>query len=287
MRVIHTVAELRAAQRDLPGPAFVPTMGNLHEGHLSLVRTAAAHGAPVAVSIFVNRLQFGPAEDFDRYPRTFEDDLDLLQREGVDLVFAPDETEMYPEPQTCRVTPPAALADILEGAARPGFFTGVATVVLKLFHLVRPRLAVFGKKDYQQLLIVRDMCRQLALPVAIVAAETVRAADGLALASRNRYLTPAERGEAPDMHRTLTRVAQRITKGEGDLTRLETEAAAGLARRGWLPDYIAVRREADLQVPTRDDLLDNAALIVLGAARLGDTRLIDNLEIPTDRCPSG
>jgi pantoate--beta-alanine ligase len=287
MRVIHTIAELCAAQRELPGPAFVPTMGNLHEGHLSLVRIAAAHGAPVAVSIFVNRLQFGPAEDFDRYPRTFEDDLDLLEREGVDLVFAPDEAEMYPEPQTCRVSPPAALAEILEGAARPGFFTGVATVVLKLFHLVQPRLAVFGKKDYQQLLIVRDMCRQLALPVAIVAGETVRAADGLALASRNRYLTPAERAEAPELHRTLMRVAEGITDGQRDFTRLETEATAGLARRGWMPDYIAVRRQADLQAPTRDDLLDNAALVVLGAARLGDTRLIDNLEVATDRCSSG
>jgi pantoate--beta-alanine ligase len=202
MRVIHTVAELRAAQRDLPGPAFVPTMGNLHEGHLSLVRIAAAHGAPVAVSIFVNRLQFGPAEDFDRYPRTFEDDLDLLQREGVDLVFAPDETEMYPEPQTCRVTPPAALADILEGAARPGFFTGVATVVLKLFHLVQPRLSVCGQKGYQQLLIVRDTCRQLALPIEILAGETIRAPDGLALSSRNRYLAPerARRGPGAPPH---------------------------------------------------------------------------------------
>jgi pantoate--beta-alanine ligase len=286
MRVIHTVAELRAAQRALPGPAFVPTMGNLHEGHLSLVRIAAVHGAPVAVSIFVNRLQFGPAEDFDRYPRTFEDDLGLLQREGVDLVFAPDEAEMYPEPQTCRVSPPAALAEILEGAARPGFFTGVATVVLKLFHLVQPRLAVFGKKDYQPLLVIREMCRELALPVAIVAGETVRAPDGLALASRNRYLTPAERADAPELHRTLIRVAEGIGRGERDLPRLETEAAAGLARRGWMPDYIAVRRQADLQAPTPNAPLA-AALVALGAARLGETRLIDNLEIPSYRRSSG
>jgi pantoate--beta-alanine ligase len=283
MRLIHTVADLRAAQRDLPGSAFVPTLGNLHEGHLTLVRIAAAQGAPVAVSIFVNRLQFGPAEDFDRYPRTFEDDLVLLERERVDLVFAPDEVEMYPEPQTWRLNPPAALAEILEGAVRPGFFTGVAIVVLKLFHLVQPRLAVFGKKDYQQLLIVRDMCRQLALPVAIVAGETVRAADGLALASRNRYLTPVERVEAPELYRTLIRVSEKIGSGERDFTRLETEAVAALAERGWLPDYIAVRRRADLQAPTPDDLLNNAALVVLGAARLGETRLIDNLEISGDR----
>jgi len=279
MRVVHTVAELRAAQCGLPGPAFVPTMGNLHEGHIALVRIAAAQGAPVTVSIFVNRLQFGPAEDFDRYPRTFEDDLVLLAREGVDLVFAPDEAEMYPEPQTWRVSPSVALAEILEGAVRPGFFQGVATVVLKLFHLVQPRLAVFGKKDYQQLLIVRDMCRQLAMPIAIVAGETVRAADGLALASRNRYLTVAERAEAPELYRTLIRIAERIRNGERDLSRLEAEAAAGLAGRGWAPDYIAVRRQADLQAPTRDDLLDDTALVALGAARLKETRLIDNLEI--------
>jgi pantoate--beta-alanine ligase len=258
-------------------------MGNLHEGHLSLVRIAAAHGAPVAVSIFVNRLQFGAAEDFDRYPRTFEDDLDLLERESVDLVFAPDEGEMYPEPQTCRVSPPAALAEILEGAARPGFFTGVATVVLKLFHLVQPRLAVFGKKDYQQLLIVRAMCRQLALPIEIVAGETVRAADGLALSSRNRYLAPIARAGAPELYRTLLRVAERITSGEHDLARLETEAAAGLAARGWAPDYVAVRRQADLGLPPRADLLDKAPLVLLAAARLEGTRLIDNLEIPGDR----
>jgi pantoate--beta-alanine ligase len=283
MRIIPTVAELREAQRALPAPAFVATMGNLHDGHLDLVGIARASGAPVAVSIFVNRLQFGPTEDFDRYPRTFEDDLALLEHAGVDLVFAPDEAEMYPLPQTWRISPPAALADILEGAVRPGFFTGVATVVLKLFHLVQPRLTVFGMKDYQQLLIVRDMCRQLALPIEIVAGETVRAADGLALSSRNRYLGPTARAEAPELRRTLLRVAERITSGERDLARLETEAAAGLAGRGWMPDYIAVRRRVDLGAPAPDDLRDPAALVVLGAARLDGTRLIDNLEIPGDR----
>jgi pantoate--beta-alanine ligase len=194
---------------------------------------------------------------------------------------------MYPEPQTWRVSPPAPLAEILEGASRPGFFTGVATVVLKLFHLVQPRLSVFGKKDYQQLLAVRAMCRQLALPIEIVAAETVRAADGLALSSRNRYLAPSARAEAPELHRTLTRVAERIRSGARDLARLETEAAAGLAGRGWTPDYVALRRQADLEAPTRADLLDEAPLVVLGAARLDGTRLIDNLEIPGDRRSPG
>ena len=287
MRIIHTVAELREARRDLAAPAFVATMGNLHEGHLELVRIAAAHGAPVVVSIFVNRLQFGPAEDFDRYPRTFEDDVALLEPAGVDLVFAPDEAEMYPELQTWRVSPPPALAEILEGKVRSGFFTGVATVVLKLFHLVQPRLSVFGKKDYQQLLIVRDMCRQLALPIEILAGETVRAADGLALSSRNRYLAPAGRAEAPELYRTLLRVAERIRSGERDLARLETEAAAGLAARGFAPDYVAVRRQADLEPPTADDLLDPAALVILAAAQLDGTRLIDNVEIPGDRHSSG
>jgi pantoate--beta-alanine ligase len=283
MRVIHTVTELREARRELAAPAFVATMGNLHEGHLELVRIAAANGAPVVASIFVNRLQFGPAEDFDRYPRSFEDDLALLERAGVDLVFAPDEAEMYPEPQTWRVSPPAPLAEILEGKVRPGFFTGVATVVLKLFHLVQPRLSVFGKKDYQQLVIVRDMCRQLALPIEIVAGETVRAADGLALSSRNRYLAPTARAEAPELQRTLARVAERIRSGERDLAQLETEATAGLTARGWTPDYVAVRRRADLDVPTRADLLDKAPLVVVGAGRLEGTRLIDNLEVSGDR----
>jgi pantoate--beta-alanine ligase len=185
----------------------------------------------------------------------------------------------YNEPQTWRVVPPAALAEILEGAFRPGFLTGVATVVLKLFHLVQPRLAVFGKKDYQQLLIVRDMCRQPALPIAIVAGETVRAADGLALSSRNTYLTPAERAEAPELYRTLRRIGDRIEGGERDLTQLEAEAAARLASRGWTPDYVAVHRRADLQPPARDDLVGHVPLVALGAARLGGTRLIDNLEI--------
>jgi pantoate--beta-alanine ligase len=280
MRTVHTVAELRDAQRNLRSPAFVPTMGNLHEGHLALVRIAAAQSAPVAVSIFVNRLQFGPAEDFDRYPRTLEEDLTMLEREGVDLVFAPDEAAIYPEPQTWRVVPPAALAEILEGASRPGFLTGVATVVMKLFQLVQPRLAVFGKKDYQQLLVIRDMCRQLAMSVAILAGETVRAADGLALSSRNRYLSSAERNEAPELYRMLIRIANRISSGDRDLARLEAEAALGLAQRGWMPDYVAVRRQVDLNPPADDDLLKHEPLVALAAARLGQTRLIDSLEIP-------
>ena len=279
MQIIHTVAGLRQALAGAPGPAFVPTMGNLHEGHLSLVRQAreqatASGGGPVVASIFVNRLQFAPHEDFDRYPRTLARDCELLQGAGCELVFAPDEAELYPEPQGYRVQPPAALADILEGAFRPGFFTGVCTVVAKLFHLVQPRVAVFGKKDYQQLMVLRGMVRQLAMPVQIVAGETSRAADGLALSSRNGYLGEAERAEAPELARTLARVAQALREGATDFAALEAQAQAGLAARGWQPDYVAVRRQQDLQPPSAGD-----ALVVLAAAKLGATRLIDNLEV--------
>ena len=276
MRVIHTIAELRQALAGATATAFVPTMGNLHEGHLSLVRLARERGGPVVASLFVNRLQFAPHEDFDTYPRTLERDCELLRGAGCDLVFAPAERELYPEPQRFVVQPPAELADILEGHFRPGFFTGVCTVVAKLFHCVQPRSAVFGKKDYQQLMVVQRMVQQLALPIEIVAGETGRADDGLALSSRNGYLSASERAEAPALASELHRLAQRLRDGERDLGVLERDAMAALSRRGWAPDYVAVRRRADLGVPVAGD-----ALVVLAAARLGSTRLIDNLEPDT------
>ncbi len=274
MKTLHTLAELRDA---LPGPgaaAFVPTMGNLHNGHLSLVQQARARGGPVVASIFVNRLQFAPHEDFDTYPRTLQRDSDLLRGAGCDLLFAPSEAELYPEPQAYKVHPPAPLADILEGAFRPGFFTGVCTVVMKLFQCVQPRVAVFGKKDYQQLMVIRGMVRQMAMPIEIVAGETARADDGLALSSRNGYLSAAERAEAPALARTLRGLADALSAGRSDLAALEAEAMAGLAARGWAPDYIAIRRRQDLAAPVPGD-----ARVVLAAARLGSTRLIDNLEV--------
>jgi pantoate--beta-alanine ligase len=252
-------------------------MGNLHEGHLSLMRLARQHGDPVVASIFVNRLQFGPNEDFDKYPRTLEADIDKLQKEGVYVLFAPTERDLYPEPQEYRVHPPHDLGDILEGEFRPGFFQGVCTVVMKLMSCVQPRVAVFGKKDYQQLMIVRRMCHQFALPTDIIAAETVRDADGLALSSRNRYLQAAERAEAPVLAAELNLVRDAVHSGERNFAKLEQAAMAALAARGWQPDYIAVRKRSDLLPPGAQDA--NAELVVLAAAKLGATRLIDNLEI--------
>jgi pantoate--beta-alanine ligase len=273
MRVVSDIAEMRAESS--AGPlAFVPTMGNLHEGHLSLVRRARKHAPRVAVSIFVNRLQFAPSEDFERYPRTFASDCDKLAAEGVELVFAPDESGLYPEPQVYVVEPPA-IANELEGQFRPRFFHGVATVVLKLFNCVRPAAAVFGKKDYQQLMIVRGMVHQFNLPIEVVAAETVREADGLAMSSRNAYLGPSERAEAPALQRALSRVRTRLLDGERDFDALGADAMQALAAAGWKPDYVEVRRQYDLAKPDRGD----TRLVVLGAARLGGTRLIDNVEV--------
>jgi pantoate--beta-alanine ligase len=273
MRVVSDIAGMRAENSG--GPlAFVPTMGNLHEGHLSLVRRARNHAPRVAVSIFVNRLQFAPSEDFERYPRTFASDCEKLAAEGVELVFAPDESVLYPEPQVYVVEPPA-MANELEGQFRPRFFHGVATVVLKLLNCVRPAVAVFGKKDYQQLMIVRGMVRQFNLPVEIVAGETVREADGLAMSSRNGYLEPSERAEAPALQRVLSRVKARLLEGERDFGALGADAMQTLAAAGWKPDYVEVRRRDDLARPHRGD----TRLVVLGAARLGGTRLIDNVEV--------
>ncbi|ADJ64577.1 pantoate--beta-alanine ligase [Herbaspirillum seropedicae] len=279
MKIISSIEELRDHLRGQLRTAFVATMGNLHEGHLSLMRLARTHGDPVVASIFVNRLQFGPNEDFDKYPRTFQADVEKLEKEGVYVLFAPTEKDMYPEPQEYRVQPPNDLGNILEGEFRPGFFTGVSTVVMKLFSCVQPRVAVFGKKDYQQLMIVRNMARQFALPTEIVGAETYRAEDGLALSSRNGYLSVEERAEAPLLYQVLNDVANEVRGGQHKVAQVEQLAMERLAGRGWKPDYVAVRKRIDLQPPSAADMEQGAPLVVLSAAKLGATRLIDNLEI--------
>ncbi|AWL06886.1 pantoate--beta-alanine ligase [Massilia oculi] len=279
MKIISSIDELRDQLRGQLRTAFVPTMGNLHEGHLSLMRLARRHGDPVVASIFVNRLQFGPNEDFDKYPRTFQEDVAKLEKEGVYVLFAPTEKDLYPEPQEYRVRPPDGLGNTLEGEFRPGFFEGVCTVVTKLFSCVQPRVAVFGKKDYQQLMIVRNMARQFALPTEIIGAETFRAEDGLALSSRNGYLSSDERAEAPVLYRELNAVADTVRSGERDIKAVEARAMAALAGRGWKPDYVSVRKRIDLQAPHGADLERGEPLVVLAAAKLGATRLIDNLEI--------
>ena len=279
MKIISSIEELRDQLSGQLRTAFVPTMGNLHEGHLSLMRLARRHGDPVVASIFVNRLQFGPNEDFDKYPRTFQADVEKLEKEGVYVLFAPTEKDLYPEPQEYRVQPPDGLGNTLEGEFRPGFFNGVCTVVTKLFSCVQPRVAVFGKKDYQQLMIVRNMARQFALPTEIIGAETFRAEDGLALSSRNMYLSASERAEAPALYQSLNYVANEMRAGHLDIFQVEHQAMDDLARRGWKPDYISIRKRSDLQPPNAGDLAQGAPLVVLAAAKLGTTRLIDNLEI--------
>ncbi len=279
MKIVTTIAELRNQLRGQLRTSFVPTMGNLHEGHLSLMRLARKHGDPVVASIFVNRLQFGPNEDFDKYPRTFVADVEKLEKEGVYVLFAPSEKDLYPEPQEFRVQPPEEIGDILEGQFRPGFFNGVTTVVLKLFSCVQPSVAVFGKKDYQQLMIVRNMARQFALPTEIVAAETYRADDGLALSSRNSYLSAEQRQEAPALYRELINVANSIRAGQFDTAQLEKHAMDKLTARGWQPDYISIRKRIDLQPVSAVEIAKKEPMVVLAAAKLGTTRLIDNLEI--------
>ena len=274
MYIAHTIADLREHLGAYRHPAFVPTMGNLHDGHIALLTRARTLGDVSVVSIFVNRLQFAPTEDFDSYPRTWQADCTRLREAGCDVLFAPKESELYPEPQTFSVRPPAELADILEGHFRPGFFNGVCTVVMKLFACVQPRVAVFGKKDYQQLMIIRRMVSQFALPIEIVAGETERATDGLALSSRNAYLSAPERAEAVHLSQALQRIAQAVRSGHPDLAAVEAEQMQILASRGWAPDYLTARRQHDLQPLAAGD-----AAVVLGAARLGTTRLIDNLEL--------
>jgi len=279
MKIISSIEELRDQLRGQLRTAFVPTMGNLHEGHLSLMRLAKRHGDPVVASIFVNRLQFGPNEDFEKYPRTFAADVEKLEKEGVYVLFAPGEKDLYPEPQEFRIRPPDDLGNTLEGEFRPGFFTGVTTVVMKLFSCVQPRVAVFGKKDYQQLMIVRNMAKQFALPTDIIAAETFRADDGLALSSRNMYLSTEERAEAPSLFKTLTQVAEEVRNGQLNIPAIEQQAMDQLRGRGWQPDYISVRKRSNLQTPSATELAQGEELVVLTAAKLGITRLIDNLEI--------
>ena len=274
MEVIRTIPELRERLRGEAIVACVPTMGNIHEGHLSLVRIACEHAPLTVTTIFVNRLQFGAGEDFDGYPRTFQEDCAKLESAGNGIVFHPDDNQMYPEPQAFHVDPPA-IAGKLEGRFRPGHFRGMATVVLKLINIVQPQSAVFGKKDYQQLSIVRQMAEQLALPVKIVPAETVRAPDGLALSSRNRYLSTTERAEAPRLQQVLRRVQQQVESGERNFEAIEFAADAELARHGWHVDYVVVRSRRTLMQPEPGE----RALVALGAAKLGKTRLIDNLEI--------
>ena len=280
MKVVRSIEELRDQMRGQNRAAFVPTMGNLHDAHLALMKMAHQHGDPVVASIFVNRLQFGPNEDFDKYPRTLQDDIDKLQQQNdVYVLFAPDERELYPEPQNYRVSPPSDLGDILEGEFRPGFFVGVTTVVLKLLSCVQPKVAVFGKKDYQQLMIVRNMCRQFALPTEIISHETVRDANGLALSSRNRFLSDVERKEAPRLYRILNQARDQMLAGAAEVDRVEQDAQRELAAAGWKVDYLAVRRRRDLRKPTAEQVALREPLVVLAAAKLGTTRLIDNLEV--------
>jgi pantoate--beta-alanine ligase len=278
MKIIHTIAELREELGAYRHPAVVPTMGNLHAGHLALVRQAKPLGDVTVSTIFVNRLQFAPHEDFDTYPRTLDADCEQLQAAGCDIVFAPKETEMYPQPQSFKVHPPTELSDILEGHFRPGFFIGVSTVVLKLLSLTQARTALFGKKDYQQLMVIKNMVKQFAMPIEIIGGETQRAEDGLALSSRNGYLSPAERAQAVQLSATLRGIVEAVRANPdmdaAALSKLEAQAMQSLSQTGWRPDYVAVRRQADLQTPQAGD-----AKVVLAAARLGATRLIDNMEI--------
>lgn len=281
MQIVHTIDALRQALAGQEKPAFVPTMGNLHEGHLSLVRRARHHGDVTVASIFVNRLQFLPHEDFDSYPRTFEDDCAKLRAHGCDILFVPSESDLYPQPQTFKVQPDPALADILEGQFRPGFFTGVCTVVMKLFACVfgtsSGGVAVFGKKDYQQLLVIKHMVQQFALPVEVIGVDTTRAEDGLALSSRNRYLSPEQRDQASALYVQLQWLANQALEGKEPLHQLEAKAMERLAAQGWQPDYLTVRQRMNLLTPDVG-AIQSSTLVALGAARLKNTRLIDNLE---------
>ncbi len=271
---LHTVSELRQRLASERRIVFVPTMGNLHEGHLDLLRAGHHHGDCLVTSLFVNRLQFGKGEDFERYPRTLTADCEQLEKQGCHVVFAPDEKEVYPELQQC-VVEPSGLQHVLEGAARPGHFRGVATVVLKLFHMVQPQVAVFGQKDYQQCLVVKEMVRQLNLPIDILAVNTRRALDGLALSSRNSYLSVQEREEAPALYRQLSLIQTALAAGQRDFDALEREATNTLDSRGWQTDYIAIRERHRLGKPDPS----TPDLVILGAAKLGRTRLIDNIEV--------
>lgn len=275
MQIIHTVQELRAWRKNAGTVAFVPTMGNLHEGHLALVREAKKRADNVVVSIFINRLQFGQGEDFDKYPRTLQQDADKLAAEGIAVVFAPDEKELYPNVEQRYNVEPPHLQNELCGKFRPGHFRGVATVVSKLFNIVLPDVACFGKKDYQQLAVIKGLTEDLNFDVEIVPVDTGRAEDGLALSSRNRYLSAAERAEAPRLYRELKAVAESLAQGGLDYAGLEKRAAQSLTEHGWTVDYVEIRHADTLEVARTGD----RRLVILAAARLGATRLIDNVEI--------
>lgn len=276
MDVIHTVSDLRKRLQGEPSIALVPTMGNLHAGHISLVDIAHRHGKCVVASIFVNRLQFEPGGDFDRYPRTLPRDCGFLEKAGCHVAFVPDEKEMYPMPQEIVLTPPK-LAEQLCGDFRPGHFQGVVTVVAKLFNIVAPHAAIFGKKDYQQLHVIRALDKQLNFAIEIVGGETIRESDGLAMSSRNSYLTPEERAKAPQLHRELEAIGDLVRGGAHRFQRHEEMAVANLTMAGWRVDYVALRNRSELAAPHPKD----TELVVLGAAWLGKTRLIDNLEVNT------
>lgn len=282
MQLVHTLADLRQALRPFNKPAFVPTMGNLHQGHMALLAQAKPLGDVCVASIFVNRLQFGPAEDFDAYPRTLANDCKALEQGGCDIVFAPTESELYPQPQTFTVQPPKDLADILEGYFRPGFFTGVATVVTKLLNCVFAGAkdggcAVFGEKDFQQLMVIRQLVAQMAMPIDIVSGAIVRDATGLALSSRNGYLSPEQRAQAAGLQATLQRMSQAVMASTSisDIPAIEKQAMDSMRNAGWAPDYMTVRNSANLLAPRNGD----TDLVILGAAKLGNTRLIDNLRV--------
>jgi len=278
MQIFSNVAELRSALAKLRQQGrtigFAPTMGNLHAGHISLMHQAREHADCVVASIFVNRLQFGPNEDFDKYPRTFKDDCAQLQEAGVEFLFAPTEQDLYPEPQTY-VVEPAEIQFLLEGECRPGHFRGVATVVMKLFQIVQPDVALFGKKDYQQLMVLRNMVNQFMLPIKIIGGETVRAEDGLALSSRNGYLSPAERAEAPRLQQTLQCIRKAVLSGDQNYEALCKKATENLDSHGWKTDYISIRRQQDLAPAAPSD----SDLVIVAASKLGTPRLLDNLEI--------
>ncbi|HFC6359422.1 TPA: pantoate--beta-alanine ligase [Neisseria lactamica] len=275
MQIIHTIRELRAWRKNAGTVAFVPTMGNLHEGHLALVREAKKRADNVVVSIFINRLQFGQGEDFDKYPRTLQQDADKLAAEGIAVVFAPDEKELYPNVEQRYNVEPPNLQNELCGKFRPGHFRGVATVVSKLFNIVAPDVACFGKKDYQQLAVIKGLTEDLNFDVEIVPVDTGRAEDGLALSSRNQYLSVEECAEAPRLYRELQAVAESLKQGSLDYAGLEKRAVQSLTEHGWTVDYVEIRHADTLEVARTGD----RKLVVLAAARLGATRLIDNVEI--------
>ncbi|MFC4161015.1 pantoate--beta-alanine ligase [Chitinimonas lacunae] len=275
MQIIQTISKLRAWRKTAGYVAFVPTMGNLHDGHLALVAEARARGGRVVVSIFVNPLQFGQGEDYLTYPRTFEEDCAKLEAAGVDVVFHPDVAQLYPRVEQAYKVEPPAIQDELCGKFRPGHFRGVATVVSKLFNIVQPDCAMFGKKDYQQLKVISGMVADLDMPIEVVPVDTGRAADGLALSSRNGYLTEGERAEAPRLYRNLSAIKAALEAGERDFVKLTETARADLENHGWRVDYVEIRSADRLEHARPGD----RSLVVLAAARLGRPRLIDNLEV--------